>query len=295
MRAKNHTAVRSSGFCQNAANGDGQLDRAGFTLIELLVVIAIIALLAAMLLPALAKSKQKAQGILCMSNTHQLTLAWLMYPDDYNNKLPPNENGGAADTSPSWVNGWEDFVFYNPDNINLTYLSDSLLGPYCKRQTAIYHCPADVYTCVEFGGQMLRVRSYSMNGFIEGGAYSSSSSGASLWYPALRCYNKPSDIIAPVPSDLFVFVDEHPDSINDGWMMVKNGNPADWEDLPASYHNRACGFSFADGHSQIHKWQESSTCAPVTKPSSGTINTWPAGPAYRDLQWATNHASASIN
>src|SRR5437899_12500002 len=144
--------------------------RTAFTLIELLVVIAIIAILASMLLPVLNKAKAKGQGIYCLSNQKQLTLAWMMYPDDNGGNLVPNHDGGTTDYTKSWVPGWLDWFPNNTANTNIHFLRDAMIGPYTKN-IGIYKCPADVYLCVEGGQKMARVRSVGMNGFIEGGVY----------------------------------------------------------------------------------------------------------------------------
>jgi len=263
--------------------------RPGFTLIELLVVIAIIAILASMLLPALSKSRTKAQGIMCMGNCRQLTIAWFMYADDNNGTLCRNVEGDDITAGDNWVLGWENFIPNNPVNTNLLMISGGLLGPYTRNTPGIYKCPADRYLAMEGSVMLPRLRSISMNAYIEGGAYGNSA--AQTWYPQFCAYNKSSDIVRPSPAGLFVFVDEHPDSINDGWMIIDPETPTEWgNDLPASYHNRACGFSFADGHSEIHKWVQSTTCAPVLQDEHGT---YPGtSPVDRDIQWATNHATA---
>jgi prepilin-type N-terminal cleavage/methylation domain-containing protein/prepilin-type processing-associated H-X9-DG protein len=259
----------------------------GFTLIELLVVIAIIAILAGMLLPALAKAKTKAQGILCMSNTKQLGLAVLLYAGDASEWFPPNLNGGTQDTNLSWVAGWLDWTAGNRDNTNTLYLLNAKIGPYTK-STGIYHCPADNHPVKRPSGSVLRVRSNSMNGFVEGGAYSKSSSAGSTWYPAYFNYNKTTDVMTPGPSQLWLLDDEHPDSINDGWQITNVTDPNNWTDLPASYHNGACGFNFADGHSEIKKWLEAST---VVKVKYSQYNGFSA-PKSRDIAWMIERSSA---
>jgi prepilin-type N-terminal cleavage/methylation domain-containing protein/prepilin-type processing-associated H-X9-DG protein len=262
--------------------------RSGFTLIELLVVIAIIAILASMLLPALSKAKTKAQGISCLSNQKQMTLAWIMYADDNQGKLVPNHDGGVTSFDQSWVPGWLSFDANNTANTNINYLRQAKIGPYTKN-VGIYKCPADIYLCKEWGSQVPRVRSEGMNGFIEGGAYKGEHNGFdSHWYAGWYAYDKMADIRYPNPSKLWVFVDEHPDSINDGWTIMNVTDPNNWTDLPASYHNGACGFGFADGHGEIKKWQEAST---KVKVRMGQYNGFPA-PKSRDIQWIVERSSA---
>jgi prepilin-type processing-associated H-X9-DG protein len=266
---------------------------AGFSQVDLLAVVVVLLLLALLLTPALARTRLTDQAFQCRNNLRQLLQAWRMYADDNHGTLAPNQEGPGAESSPSWVNGTENWTADNSDNTNLLLLANALLGPYVGRQTALYKCPADIFLCQEGGQKLPRVRSVSMNAFVEGDAYQGYKSNphGSFWYPTYRGYMKVSDVIQPSPSDLLVFADEHPDSINDGWLITNVENPRLWEDLPGSYHGNACGMSFADGHSTTHKWFNASTAQPITQVQRSNFSI-----AYgsQDLQWMWQHVTALL-
>ena len=252
-------------LCRNAGAAGGA--RTAFTLLELLVVVAVIAIMAALLFPVLSKAKGRAMGIVCLNNTRQLAVGWALYSDDHDSRLPYNLGGGgirriaSVRTNLNWVNNvltWSDL---DSDNTNTATLTEASLGSYVSHAPGVYRCPSDhVLSEVQrAAGWSARVRSYSMNAMV-GDAGELSQQGYNINNPGYVQFFKLTTI--PQPSLVFVFLDEHPDSINDGYFLNKAADYR-WIDLPASYHNGAAAFAFADGHSELHRWQLNSTKVPA--------------------------------
>jgi prepilin-type N-terminal cleavage/methylation domain-containing protein/prepilin-type processing-associated H-X9-DG protein len=270
--------------------------RPGFTLIELLVVIAIIAVLAAFVMPALSKARMRAQAISCLNNSRQLGLAWQLYTDDHESLLPYNllMTEFSFRTNLNWVNNVMTGDL-SSDNTNVATITGASLGPYVGGVTSIFHCPSDhALSATQSGaGWSARIRSYSMNAMV-GNAGAISAGGVNVNNPGYKQFFKITQI--QQSSEIFVFLDEHPDSINDGYFLNKEAPPvngaygvntavsAEWTDLPASYHNQSAVFSFADGHASLRRWLNANTIHPP-RPLP-----FPASP-QDDFEWVLTHMS----
>ena len=272
-----------------------------FTLIELLVVIAIIAILAGMLLPALSKAKAKTLGTRCANNQKQLQLAWSLYAGDADGRLinnaatdkqswvlgnmsvaaAPNAQQQQANTNPltmidsAWVVSGAP-VATDPNNVTL--------GQYVAKNAGVFKCPAD--KSMDQGSKIPRVRSVAMNQAVGFNVSATWLNHANTALNFLK-YHRETDITSPSPSDLFVFTDEFPGSLNDGGFAVCMTEPGHIVDYPANYHNYSSAFSFADGHVELHKWENADLKQPVQY-TGGPVTT---GLSVQDQTWLMNRAS----
>jgi prepilin-type N-terminal cleavage/methylation domain-containing protein len=286
------------------------LSRRAFTLIELLVVIAIIGILASLLLPVLARAKAKAQAIRCVSNLKQMILAFKLYADDHNGLFVPNTYSGAD----GWLRGWLDFNGANADNWDRDSLFNpqrAVLGPY-TRDVGIYQCPSDWSAVNKPGeGSVRRVRSLSLSQAV-GTSADGKSPTPGVWLDSVgvppdnpggkwRVYAKEGDAVRPGPAQTWVFIDEHPASINDGAFAVRMPDtPAatsgqGWPDFPAGFHNDSGSLAFMDGHAELHKWLEGVSRGPgglASKVTSRGALHLGNIPENRDILWLAKRTSA---
>jgi prepilin-type processing-associated H-X9-DG protein len=233
------------------------------------VVIAILAILAALLLPVLGRARGKAEAATCANNLKELCIAWVLYAQDNSDLLVNNH--GVPETlalRQTWANNVEDWQS-SDDNTNLVYLTDSKLGPWANHSAGIYKCPSDRVPAPNGP----RIRSMSMNAQV-----GNPGELTNRFNPLYVQFFKSADIANP--SGIFVFLDEHADTLNDGFFVNVLEDNA-WGNLPASYHNGAANFVFADGHLEIRRWLVPSTIRPVLRIH---FPVFPANPAT-DFQW----------
>ncbi|MDB6038142.1 MAG: xcpT 2 [Verrucomicrobiales bacterium] len=246
--------------------------RRGFTLVELLVVIAILAVLSSLLLPGVARAKARGNQLFCANNLRQLNMAWSLYSHDNSDRLAYNL--GATEITQNLSKGlhynWANSVLnweLDPANTNVTLNTDASLGAYLGKAGRVFQCPADnvVSGVQRDAGWHERSRSVSMNAMV-GDAGEFTRDGSNVNNPFYHQFLKMSEFL--FPSDVFVFVEEHPDSINDGYFINK-AYYWEWRDLPASYHDGCANLSFADGHVEAHRWVNASTRKPARPDAAG--------------------------
>ncbi|MEY2427172.1 MAG: hypothetical protein QOJ40_57 [Verrucomicrobiota bacterium] len=275
----------------------------GFTLIELLVVIAIIAILAAMLLPALARARCRAQGIQCMNNHRQLAIAWRMYTEENLDLLLFASGPGSNPNSHTnvWCSGALDFNNGNNSNWDPTVdIMQSPIWPYCQNSLGIWKCPCDRSYVTVGGVQKPRVRTMVMNtylGAFGGKAITVGDVGTAM--SNQRVYLKFTQLSNPGASRIFLFMDEREDCINWGNFLTdmtgfKPSSPVSYQfmDIPASYHCQANGLSFCDGHSELHRWRDSRTMPPLI-PQQILFGGNKAIPSFnnKDIAWLQDHST----
>lgn len=258
---------------------------AAFTLTELLVVVGVLAILALTILPALGRSQPLSRAALCQHNLKQLAAAWQMYAEDYNGRIVSNSQGAylpGPNEPPGWVSGWLDWST-SSQNTNVHFLIDpryAALASYVHGASNLFKCPADQYLspAQRVRGWDQRVRSYSANIYIgEGNASTGPTS------PIYKQIRKTSEFLYPSPAHAFVYLEEHPDSINDPAFF--SPNQTTWIDWPATYHNGGSAFAFADGHTEVHQWRRSLTSGPATSVNY-TFLTFPSIPVGDpDISW----------
>lgn len=264
----------------------------GFTFIELLALIVVITVMSAVMATGLSRTRPASRSIGCVNNLQRLTLAWRQYTEDTNGRLVTCESGQFDNglTRPVWVQGNLDFNRANSSNFDPNRdLVKSPLWPYLGTNAPIFKCPADPATVIVNGKVVPRLRSMSMSQVFGTGGWLDRAYNPSQvnW----RTYKKLSQIA--LPARTFLFIDEHPDSINDGaFASACTGNqPSDSPassaiiDYPANYHNGGCGICFTDGSATIHKWIGSKVAkSQITLTGALPLNV-PAQNSWMDMHW----------
>jgi prepilin-type processing-associated H-X9-DG protein/prepilin-type N-terminal cleavage/methylation domain-containing protein len=264
-----------------------------FTLVELLVVIAVVAILAALLVAGLTEAKGKGHSIACLNHERQLIVAWHVYADENEGRVARNYGIArtlqtiADGTYQNWVNNVLDWST-DPMNTNKALLFAGGIGPYLSGQAEVYRCPSDrvVSDAQSALGWNARVRSYSMNAMV-GDAGEFTTGGFNTNNPSYQQFFAFTEI--PQPSDIFVFIEEHPDSIRDGYFL-NNAYAYQWTDLPSSYHGGGANIVFADGHAEYEKWKASSTRVPPVPLAFDPGQTL-VGRERRDFYWLMQRTS----
>jgi type II secretory pathway pseudopilin PulG len=256
--------------------------RKGFTRVELFVVVAVIIVMAGLMLPALAASKSRSTAAGCLANLRQLQNAWAMYLDDNNDVMLPNAPAGIPINfgwCPTISIQWTGSAPSINANTNVALYTNTLIFPYISSNITVLKCPADVLP--DDNGSP-RLRSYSMNAMM-GLFY-----WGNFYNPGFKAYTNGSDLTCPSPANAFIFLDEHPDSINDGCLQINSAANGGFVDVPASYMEGGCGLSFADGHGEIHQWQTTNLMVPVKRTS---FHYAPGDASNPDWVWLTSHAT----
>ncbi|MCP5516953.1 MAG: DUF1559 domain-containing protein [Verrucomicrobiales bacterium] len=248
-----------------------------FTLIELLTVIAVITVLAGMILPAVLAAKSRAKEATCASNLRQFALALHLYAQDYKDELPPNSDGRDEALGATWVEGW--LGLPGPDCTNTVYLRQSVLAPYLGQEVSVWQCPSARRPVKVSGVSQPRVRTVSLNCFL----------GSPVESPAARTYRRLSDIRKPIPSEMFAFLDERVETINDGSFALQwdfsEQQPEGWilRDKPGTQHRSGANLAFADAHVERHRWRDKRTVNPPRDDAVMAGNP--------DILWLQQHAT----
>jgi type II secretory pathway pseudopilin PulG len=274
-----------------------QRNRTAFTFLEVVAVTAVVALMTMLWSVSLARTQRGSAATQCQANLKHLITAWQMYAEDSSGRLVPMYHGGAAQggnfdphTGPPWCEGWLDWTTL-PDNTNLLFLVNpryARLADYLGRNPRVFQCPADSYLspAQRSWGWTRRARNYSGNIGIGLG-----NAEAGPWDPLYRHVTNIVDLVYPAPSGTWVFIEEHPDSMNDPAFF--SPYRTSFIDAPAAFHHGACGFAFADGHADLHRWvasASSSKAAAVGFLNGSYLNSLAVKPGDADLHWLSFHS-----